>query len=718
MLHFDPPPGYRYFLHCDVPDGPRVSWNFDSISPGSDTDLGIVDLPQPGSVSGRIVDENGDVIRVSVYVRAETGREYDGHGPTMRGGTVKSDPTTGEYVLLGLPPGPITLTVDTQNSVLDRQPERSCTIFAGETTEFDLVVVGPRPETRVRAAVRERRMRWAVGPGASSVRLIDRMGAPVTPTEIADSGRLWTYDDVGPGPYTLVVDDPRFEPAKLEDVLPGVRTNLRLTGSAHVELVLVDASTGARIGSPAILAGPAESHSMRTLRDRIGVEHDEESGITRFDTVPDPQVWVISVDGYRDEERTFADGFAPRSVTELEIPLERSSTISGAVLDADGRPVSGWLVGAREERAEPESPVVPVDGVVIGRGVLDSLVATATTSPDGSFTLEKLAPGDYDIAVIGPPYLTCAALGVASGTRDVVLRLPPTGTIEGRITPMFDGIERCIVRLLPPERCVFTPFGVVPWSIGLMQIDDDAVAAKDGTFRIENVPAGPRRLGVSIPRVEVPMPNSGTSSSGGAALDPVDCFVEPGETTEVVVDAGASAPATVRITVRVDGRPAVGLLGFGVQEYESNGNEFIQACALTDSNGVASPVPVVPGRWRFGVRPLDCLWTVAQEEEHVLEAGDVLELEIDVTTTTKRIFFVDAGGAPLASNSVAFPRFNSTCYRRVDADGSIEVALPIGRHTAMMGSPHDGSELTAEFDWLDDGTDELRVVLLPGQIGK
>lgn len=110
---------------------------------------------------------------------------------------------------------------------------------------------------------------------------------------------------------------------------------------------------------------------------------------------------------------------------------------------------------------------------------------TASTGPDGTFTLDTLAPGGYVVMAQAPQgsALATAVLEARGAAGEVALRLAPGRRVEGIVTTLEgQPIEGANVFLLSPTNgpAALTPFRYVP-----------ATTGSDGRFAMDHLPPLP-----------------------------------------------------------------------------------------------------------------------------------------------------------------------------------------------------------------------------------
>ena len=325
---------------------------------------------------------------------------------------------------------------------------------------------------------------------------------------------------------------------------------------------------------------------------------------------------------YRAREGTYdfkfaSDGWSPKTVrsqqvshgvpTTVDVTLEPAVEISGRVV-REGSGVENVRLHIFAPGAEP---------------------VNATTAEDGSFTLSGLAPGPVQLMLVSQ--FTREQRSVTAPTRDLVIELPPGGRVTGRVVdqssgkPLTDfqaGISLSRsgggrVMLMPPQLEPFT--------------------SDDGTFTLENVPAGAMTLVAEAP---------------GYASGRANVTIEEGKTVE---DVEVALQPAVRLYGRVtgaDGGPLAGVEVSPAPAAVSGGGGafgFMSDSATTNAAGEYSLDGLTAGEATF----------LFQHDAHASSRKTVTlrgsETRLDAQLAAGRPvrgMVVDEGGAPVADAQV------------------------------------------------------------------
>ena len=212
-----------------------------------------------------------------------------------------------------------------------------------------------------------------------------------------------------------------------------------------------------------------------------------------------------------------------KNVKDVVISLERASSLSGRVLNADGQPVSGAriLLASNHDR--------------FGQNLNDEAAVVARSDADGAFKIESLPLERGFVLAKHTEYATGSA-PYRPGVSSVDVVLFGGGTVDGTVTSGGTPVAGVRVRLSRPSRSTkeFMP----PFS---------ARTDPNGAFRIEQVPPGESSVTVRFDK-DVKDPRRMRSTTKRIT-------VENGQTVSLALDL-PEARAGVEGQVRLGGHPA------------------------------------------------------------------------------------------------------------------------------------------------------------------
>lgn len=193
---------------------------------------------------------------------------------------------------------------------------------------------------------------------------------------------------------------------------------------------------------------------------------------------------LISADGFSDVQQT-----SRSDVLDVRIALEPQGGVAGAVRTADGTPVTRFKLRVMIDRTPP-SP--------INRSI------EPFDSPDGSFTLDGVDPGQYFVEVRADDFAPTpsATFQIERGriTPDVVITLTAGATLVGRVTRP-DGSPAAGARITVHDNnyssnALGNIFEAIAGASALP--DPSTRTAADGAFLLRALPAGTRQVEVRL----------------------------------------------------------------------------------------------------------------------------------------------------------------------------------------------------------------------------
>ncbi len=380
---------------------------------------------------------------------------------------------------------------------------------------------------------------------------------------LTDSSGEARFEAVTPGPWLAT--------ATRDDAVP---LSVVAGEPCHVE-VLVEGH-GAIQGSvrdedDRPVAGVRIQSGGHSVRGASVVARTRKDGSFSFRAPgPDVLVWAESSESHsRSREVALVTYEGERHFVELVV-ARRVTTLRGRVLGADGRPVPGAEVIARD--SPPPSPTHPVDAF------LDLAHARASCDPDGRFAISGLRSGLLSWRARAPGHLDRhGSLAMSDGDAGEELRidLPRGASVSGTVR---------------------TPDGQTLSGVRVTRSASDRRGTStdpDGRFAWDDLEAGPRVLHASHPRwgrarVELEL-QTGEQRR-------VDLVLEPGLVLEGRVVDRSGAAVTGVVVVREDAMAVTAADGsFRFVDCEDRAYELVVHARL-------GRIPSVLGR-RSGVRP-------------------------------------------------------------------------------------------------------------------
>ncbi len=379
-------------------------------------------------------------------------------------------------------------------------------------------------------------------------------------------------------------------------------------GASGISLTLTQRAIGSISGR--VVFGPGKGYEGARVRINGSTQNHHATvntgtnGAFAFNDIP-PDEYRVNVD---------ASGYM-HFASEMTVKLMPGQTIADLVIDLGG---GGGLIAGRIV----DDTGSPVAGARVRAQARRSSLPPATSVEDGSFVLEGLEAGRFEVTAQAKGYAFARLDDVATGTTDLRVVLEREGSIAGRVT---QGQTR---RPLDEfEVAVTTPEEMARQH--LLSLRFNRFVSDTGAFRADNCPPGKR---VVVARAAGLFPAS------------AEVVVLPGQTVAVpdlVLGPGAVAHVTV---VNAQGQPLQGA------EVYPNGWPGFQlrpdkGSIKTNAEGLATLENLVPGRNLFFVTHSDY---VPSQFELDVQAGATLSPTFTLQEGGVLEGVVTADGRPVA----------------------------------------------------------------------
>ncbi|SFE27343.1 Carboxypeptidase regulatory-like domain-containing protein [Paenibacillus catalpae] len=369
-----------------------------TILAGQTTDVTLTLSPNPGQISGIVVDTAGNPISTAVVKVLNSNESVRGIGPAQGNGS---------YVIDAIPVGPKTVIASAPNF---SNQVKGAFVDPGENVNGVNFVLTPDPGT-ISGQITDQATGLII-PGASiEIRLNEASGLSVASATTTPFGN-YQINGLQPGTYTVI--------AKANNYATGtVGTSVESNGSSIANIAL-DPLFGAINGLITDTVGnPIGANDTKiklytkdgTLLETVFVEMD---GSFPINGVPVGE-YIISVSAPFFETETVGITIRAGSTTNVQLQLSpQSATIIGTVkTSVISAPVSGGLI-----------IITDVEGLPVD---------TAYTDETGSFIITGIPAGNFVISAV--------ASGFGTGVAGVVTRIGQNSVVELLLTPLPGLVE-------------------------------------------------------------------------------------------------------------------------------------------------------------------------------------------------------------------------------------------------------------------------------------
>ncbi|MBI1381300.1 MAG: hypothetical protein GC161_09435 [Planctomycetaceae bacterium] len=649
-------------------------WRFDAPSPAANFDVGDLLLAPGAAVTGRLAYEDGRDPCAGWLLRVRSPHTTRDGGA---GSAIRVDPidiaADGSFVLDGMPAGRTSFWAEYGS--LARTEEVRVDLVAGETTALQLEHLGPDPG-------RQLDLHLFVGSqpadaifqegGLSLPPRSLRLEGPATVDLVNERGFFDRdlFDDMEPGPYTLVLDDPRFEPIRLQGVRPGHPRRLELRGRGALLLHVRDENQRPISNASVIVSvegAPAEPPEyLQVLRAEI----PDDGRIAGL--LPVPLRVEVGMPGY-EPSTVLVDPLEPGEERSLHVELSSRSRLAVHVV-GDGVPAGDVTVVVAPT---PETRDAPRFG-------RRQQAVEGTTDAEGRFEYLGLFPGDYYVYAwdsLGRSAHSGPFAVDVDAKLETELDLGASAHLEVRVVGPGEG-ALANYRLQASRRdlaaSAFLENHRDPSPLYFRLAGKPKLATAEGNRYF----LGPVSTGTYDLQLVV-------SGSDGPHLGSV--ILESHASGSFVFDLTDNFPGSAAVTIAVDGQPAEGTL---VQLVRFEPRQAVEA--KTDAEGVARFGGLAPGQWWPLVTSTTTGggWSVPLDSAIEVVAAELSEAEFELETSPGVLRLVDGAGTPiqnlrcLIAPSAEWDEPRRITFfqgHRTDERGEFDLTLPHGEYVLFTG---------------------------------
>ncbi|MED4051937.1 carboxypeptidase regulatory-like domain-containing protein [Priestia megaterium] len=528
-----------------------LSQNFQSqvkgaqVSAFQTTTVNFTLIPNPGVLTGTIIDTNGNTVSGAVVnIRTNTGGAVIGNAASDQSGL---------YTVPNLAPGTYIVTATAPNLQISSQ---GTTIQSNQTTTLNFKLAFS-PVT-INGKILNQQTGEAIAGAQIQVRILDGNGAVVA-NVLANQQGVFEVPQLAPGTYTVFATAPNFQTNFASvNVPPGSQPNIQISltpSPGYINGQVVNVITGDPVGGATISIVNQNNVQLKTV--------------------------------LTDSQGNYSiEGLSPGSYNIVVSATDFQSTIIGAIVLANATttapialsPSPGTIIG----NVSPNQPNTVVQLYNTNNIFIQSTIADT----NGNYQFLNLAPGSYIVKAQSPSFITqsTGALVSSNVATTVNLILPPNpASIAGVVLDINENaIPNAIVQVLDANDTILGTAGT----------------DSNGNYSIENLPPG------SFTTV-VTAPNFG-SKIGGITLRPgvvinavnFNLVPNPGGISGLITDETTGEPLTNTAVII---RQTIGS-SIATVTTDSSGNFLVQGLAP----GSYAVTALSPG---FGTKTVGALVT-------------------------------------------------------------------------------------------------------------
>ncbi|QHE62502.1 hypothetical protein FHE72_16855 [Rossellomorea vietnamensis] len=491
-------------------------------------------VANPGAISGTVRDAS--TTNAIPFANLEL---LDSHGVLIATTTADG---SGQYTFNNLAPGTYQVRSFAANY---SSTTVSSIVTAGNTTITNLFL-DPNPGS-IQGTVIDADTMTAIS--GASVQAVNNQNVVVASTTSNGSGQ-YSFTSLTPGSYSLIFTANGYATQTLGAIV------------VSNTVTIVDASlsrlAGALVGTiqdPNSAAIPGATVTVFQNNIQISTVVTDANGQYMVPGLP-PGSYSVVVSAPNYTTETVAAMIESGQTTTLNVTLnENPGTLTGFVRDTNSNPIAGGSVTVQ---------------ISTGTGII---VATTVTAPDGSYTVQNLAPGNYIVIAAATNYQAATqGVTIASNATSVVnfnLASDP-GSIAGNVTNAQTGTP--IIGANVQVRVVDSSGAVIA----------TALTDNNGQYAVNGLAPGVYTVVVSALNFQTNAATVQVSSNqtvdGSIALEP-----DPGRITGTVVDSQGGNP----------------IAGASVNIVNSSGS--LITTVLTDSNGLFMVEGLAPDNYTVNV---------------------------------------------------------------------------------------------------------------------